>query len=377
MAGLHTEPKQWLDAIVPEDRARVREVFDRLLNGTIEVSTEYRVARPDGTIRWVHDRGFQVPDATGRIVRLAGIASDITERKRLETELFQARKLESIGQLASGIAHEINTPTQYVGDNTRFVKDSFAAVAKILDSHEELLAAARKGAVTPELIKHCEETLASSDLEYLRTQIPQALDETLDGVERVAKIVRAMKEFSHPGGRERALTDLNRAIESTVTVARNEWKYVADLQLDLDPALPFVPCYLGEFNQVILNLVVNAAHAISDVVQQKPGTKGRITVQTRPRGEAVEIRVVDTGTGIAEGHRPKIFEPFFTTKDVGRGTGQGLTMVYGCIVNRHGGTVTFETEVGRGTSFIVRLPLKPKMETAATSAPAISGTLTS
>ena len=373
LSSLLTDPRQWQDAIVPEDRERFQAGLKRLQSGQTEVSTEFRVARPDGSIRWVHNRGFQVPDATGKIVRLAGIASDITERKRLETELFQARKLESIGQLAAGIAHEINTPTQYVGDNTRFIKESFGAVVKVLESHEALLTAAKTGGITPELLAHTEEVLAAADLEYLRSQIPQALAETLEGVERVAKIVRAMKEFSHPGGREKAPADLNRAIESTVTVARNEWKYVADMKLDLDPCLPFVPCYLGEFNQIILNLVVNAAHAIGDVIKNTPGVKGHITIQTRPLGDQVEIRIIDTGTGIAEANRTKIFEPFFTTKDVGRGTGQGLTMVYGSVVNRHGGTVSFETELGRGSTFIIRLPLKPAREPVAAQ-PARVGT---
>jgi signal transduction histidine kinase len=153
---------------------------------------------------------------------------------------------------------------------------------------------------------------------------------------------------------------LNRAIESTTTVARNTWKYVADLKLELAPDLPVVPCFLGEVNQCVLNLIVNAAHAIGDVVENNPGTKGLITVLTRRDGDHIEVRVTDTGTGIPEAVRPKIFEPFFTTKDVGKGTGQGLAMIYGCIVKRHGGTVTFETEVGRGTTFIMRLPLKPQ-----------------
>ena len=169
-----------------------------------------------------------------------------------------------------------------------------------------------------------------------------------------------MKEFSHPGGKEKSLADLNKAIESTSTVARNEWKYVADLKLELEPELPLVPCFLGEFNQCVLNLIVNASHAIGDVVKKHPGTKGLITVQTRRDGDHVEVRVTDTGTGIPESVRPKIFEPFFTTKDVGKGTGQGLAMVYGCMVNRHGGAVTFETETGQGTAFILRLPLKPR-----------------
>ena len=308
-----------------------------------------------------------VHGADGKISGLVGISRDITafkeaelDRQRMEVQLRQSQKLESIGQLAAGIAHEINTPTQYVGDNTRFVKDSFPAIMQVLKSHEEMLAAVKNQAVTPELIARSEAHLQESDLEYLYVQIPTALEETLEGVERVSKIVRAMKEFSHPGNKEKSLADLNKAIESTTTVARNEWKYVADLKLELEPELPPVPCFLGEFNQCLLNLIVNAAHAIGDVVKTKPGTKGLITVQTRHDGDHVEVRVTDTGTGIDEKHRAKIFEPFFTTKDVGKGTGQGLTMVYGCLVNRHGGTVTFETETGQGTTFILRLPLKPK-----------------
>jgi PAS domain S-box-containing protein len=293
------------------------------------------------------------------------IFCDITERKRaemerqrMEVQLRQAQKLESIGQLAAGIAHEINTPTQYVGDNTRFLRDSFAAILQVLQSHETLLAAAKDNSLTPEAVARAGEILAASDLNYLREQIPQALSETLGGVERVSKIVRAMKEFSHPGGGEKVPADLNKAIESTVTVARNEWKYVADLKWDLDPALPLVPCFLGEFNQAILNLVVNAAHAIGDAAGGKPGSKGLITVSTRRDSAEAEVRVSDTGTGIPESARPRIFEPFFTTKGVGKGTGQGLAMVYGSIVKHHGGTVTFETETGKGTTFIIRLPLK-------------------
>lgn len=292
---------------------------------------------------------------------------DITDRKRAEQErqqmdlqLRQAQKLETVGQLAAGIAHEINTPTQYVGDNTRFVKDSFAAIFKVLQCHEELLAAARNNSITPELLARNEEMVAASDLEYLCEQIPSALKETLEGVDRVSKIVRAMKEFSHPGGKEKTAADLNRAIESTVTVARNEWKYVAELKLELAPDLPLVPCFLGELNQCLLNLLVNAAHAIGDVIKKNPGTLGLITVQTRHVGDDVEVRVADSGTGIPEAARSKIFEPFFTTKEVGKGTGQGLSIVYGTIVKKHGGTVNFETELGKGTTFILRLPVNPK-----------------
>ena len=295
-------------------------------------------------------------------LNLVILASDITQRHALETQLRQAQKLEAIGQLAAGIAHEINTPTQYVGDNTRFLKDSFESIANILRSHEQLLAAAKTGTLSPALLTNADATLAANDLKYLFDQIPTAIRETLEGIERISRIVRAMKEFSHPGTKEKVAADLNKAIESTTTVARNEWKYVADLELDLDPQLPLVPCLIGEFNQCILNLVVNSSHAIADVLKEKLGTKGLITVSTRLDGDHVEVRVADTGTGIPEAVRPRIFEPFFTTKEVGKGTGQGLSIVYGSIVRKHGGTVRFETETGKGTTFILRIPLKPAGE---------------
>ena len=317
--------------------------------------------------KWVSSTKVPLYGPDGKITGLVGISRDITalkqaelDRQSMDLQLRQAQKLEAIGQLAAGIAHEINTPTQYVGDNTRFLKEAFGSIVTVLRSHGELFAAARQNALTPEMLKHFEEVLTASDLDYLYAQIPSAINETLEGVDRVSKIVRAMKEFSHPGGKEKTTADLNKAIESTVTVARNEWKYVSDLKLELEPNLPLVPCFIGEFNQIILNLVVNASHAIGDVVKKNPGTKGVITVRTRRDGDFAEVSVSDTGTGIAEAHRARIFEPFFTTKDVGRGTGQGLALVYNSVVKKHGGTANFETEVGKGTTFIIRLPVSPK-----------------
>lgn len=316
---------------------------------------------------WVSTTKVPLRDAQGKITGLVGISRDVTtqmqsetQQRLLEVQLYEARKLEAVGQLAAGIAHEINTPIQYIGDNTRFAQESVATIFKVLRSHEELLAAAKKSALTPEVIAPAEQLVAASDLNYLYAQVPAAIKESLDGVERVATIVRAMKEFSHPGGKEKIAADLNRAIESTVTVARNEWKFMADVKMDLSPDLPHVSCFLGEFNQCILNLVVNASHAIGDVVKKNPGTKGIITVQTRRDNDHVVVRVTDTGTGIPEKVRPHIFEPFYTTKDVGKGTGQGLAITYGSIVNKHGGTVSFETEMGRGTTFILRLPILPR-----------------
>jgi two-component system NtrC family sensor kinase len=297
----------------------------------------------------------------GTVAWLSIVAKDLTET----VQLRHAQKLEAVGRLAAGIAHEINTPTQYVGDNTRFLKESFQSINKVLESHKELVRAAKENTLTAEIIERAEKNLANADMDYLSDQIPNAIDETLEGVDRISNIVRAMKEFSHPGGKEKVATNINKAIESTVTVARNEWKYVADLHLDLDPNLPAVPCLVSEFNQSILNLLVNAAHAITDAIKARPGDKGKITIQTRCDGNYVAIRLQDTGTGIPKSVRSRIFEPFFTTKDVGKGTGQGLSIVYGCIVKKHGGTVDFETEVGEGTTFILRLPLTASQATGA------------
>jgi signal transduction histidine kinase len=273
-------------------------------------------------------------------------------------QLRQSQKLEAIGQLAAGIAHEINTPIQYVGDNTRFLKEAFEKLGLAVQRYRALLYAGKAGAIMSGLIQQFEQELEDADVAYLTEQIPAALKETLEGVERVTKIVRAMKEFSHPGLKEKAPIDIHKAIETTLMVARNEWKYVAEVATDFDGNMPLVPGFANELNQVILNLLVNAAHAIGEAIRGQTDKKGTITVRTRRVGEWAEIRVSDTGTGIPVQYRSRIFEPFFTTKEVGKGTGQGLALVYAVVVKKHGGTVSFETELGHGTTFIVRLPLE-------------------
>jgi PAS domain S-box-containing protein len=356
------------DIPLSRDQAERFRVDDRRVieSGSPQLDIIEQVTDSMGKTMWLSTSKVPMRNEQGEVVGVLGTYLDLTplkraeqERQMMEVQLRQAQKLEAIGQLASGIAHEINTPTQYVGDNTRFFQDSFQNLRKVLESHAELLRAAKSNALTPELIARAEQAAAAGDLDYLFEQIPAAITETLEGIGRITKIVRAMKEFSHPGGKEKALANLNKAIESTVTVARHEWKYVADMHLGLDPDLPGVPCFLGEFNQAVLNLIINAAHAIGDVVKEHPGTKGAITVCTRRDGDHVEVRVSDTGNGIPEAIRPRIFEPFFTTKPVGKGTGQGLSIVYGNVVKKHGGTVRFESEVGKGTTFILRLPLAP------------------
>jgi PAS domain S-box-containing protein len=292
----------------------------------------------------------------GVIVRYEGMSEDITERNLMREQLAQAQKLESVGQLAAGIAHEINTPTQYIGDNVRFLKDAFQDLKDLLANYERLLLAAQDSSLSDDTIEKVAAAVAKADAGYLLEEIPKAIDQTLEGVSRVSTLVSAMKEFSHPGTKEKVLLDINHAIDSTITVARNEWKYVAEMESDFDPLLPLIPCQVGEFNQVILNLIVNAAHAIADVVREGGAEKGMIKIQTRDCLEWAEIRIQDTGSGIPEEVRTRIFDPFFTTKEVGKGTGQGLAIARSVVVDKHGGTIHFETEMGKGTTFIIRLP---------------------
>lgn len=288
------------------------------------------------------------------------------ERRSLEHQLAQSRKLEAIGQLAAGIAHEINTPTQYVSDNTRFLRDAFQDLVATLDRLR--ISANEEQPLLPADLKT---VLAEADIDYLLEEIPRAVDQSLDGLARITRIVRAMKQFSHPAQGEKTPTDLNKALETTLIVARNEWKYVAEVATEFDPELPAVACLPGELNQVFLNLIVNAAQAITEIVASDNGAKGRITVGTRalPDGLA-EIRITDTGCGVAPENRQKVFDPFFTTKDVDKGTGQGLAIAYGIVVKKHGGTIDFESTPGQGTCFFIRLPIAgSKGASASPSAP--------
>jgi PAS domain S-box-containing protein len=286
------------------------------------------------------------------------VALDIRERKKLEVQLRQTQKLESLGQLAAGIAHEINTPTQFVSDNTRFLQSSFDEILPLLEACSGMPARPRPG---PEMDAFVDQVLAlaaAMDLSFVKTEIPKALEDSLAGLDHISGIVRAMKEFSHPGSRSKELVDLNHCVESTVMVARNEWKYLAELHTDLALDLPHISCFPQDVNQVLLNMIVNAAHAIGDMRKKRGGEElGRIDISTRAARGAVEIRIRDNGCGIPEAIRGRIFDPFFTTKEVGKGTGQGLAIAHNVVVEKHGGQIEVESEVGVGTTFIVTLPV--------------------
>lgn len=284
------------------------------------------------------------------------IIFDITDRKNLERQLNHAQKMESIGSLAAGIAHEINTPMQYIGDNLGFIKDSMEAYTQLLQAFEELSKECQELSSNKEALENIESLKEDLDIDFLLEEAPLALDQALDGVARVTKIVKAMKKFSHPGEEDMAQFDINDIIQNTTIVAKNEWKYFCDLEEDLEENLPLVYCNGNDISQVILNMVVNASHAIEDIVKES-NEKGKITIRTKSFEKYIHIYIADTGSGIDPENYENIFNPFFTTKEVGKGTGQGLSMAYSIITEKHKGALTFTSEKGKGTEFTIELPL--------------------
>ena len=316
---------------------------------------EVRMRRGDGELRSCVVRATSLRHHPGWKAVVLHIW-DVSDRKKLERELRLAQKLEAVGQLSAGIAHEINTPIQFVSDTNRFLDNAFADLQVVLDAYAELLAAEQQGAVTPELVRRVEEAEEIADVEYLRTRIPEAFVRSFDGIQRVAKIVAAMRAFAHPPVPERSLVDINDSVQNTLIVATNEYRYVADVVTELGE-VPLVECNGSDLNQVLLNLIINAADAIAEVVGQSDD-RGRIVVRTQSEGDDVLISISDSGAGIPEEIADRVFDPFFTTREVGRGTGQGLTVSRSLVVERHHGTLTFETRAGKGTTFTIRLPIR-------------------
>lgn len=286
---------------------------------------------------------------------------DISERKALERQLTYTQKLESVGELAAGIAHEINTPIQYIGDNTRFLEDAFQDLMELHTTASNILDKATPDSDPDVCRATYRDALKKADIDYLSEEVPNALRQTLEGVEHVSNIVKAMKQFSHPDTGESVLTDINKAIENTIAISRNEWKYHSQISTDLPDDLPLVECSPGDINQVLLNVLVNAAHAVTEAVGDS-GETGSIKIATRQKGDFVEISISDTGAGIAPENRNRVFNPFFTTKQVGKGTGQGLAICYNIIVKKHAGVLDFTSAVGKGTTFYIRLPIKKPQE---------------
>jgi PAS domain S-box-containing protein len=348
-----------IEILIPseENRKSIFEIFNEQMNNKSSSQVELLCKKKDDTIfpaelsfgSWV----------VGMKRSYALFIRDISEKIRVENQLALSRKMEAIGELAAGIAHEINTPMQFISDNTNFIKESFESFSEYLTELNLKLLEDNKITIEElkEFTKQKEEAL---DMNFLMEEIPEAIGQTIEGIERVTKIVKTMKEFSHPSSKEKVLTDLNKNINDTVIITKNEWKYVADVELNLDDNLPLVKCLPDEINQVLLNITVNAAQAIEEKVGKNPETKGKIVYSTFVEDNFVVIIIEDSGIGIPKENLQKIFGPFFTTKEVGRGTGQGLAIAMDIIVNKHGGVLDVESEPNKGSKFIIKLPIEER-----------------
>jgi signal transduction histidine kinase len=284
------------------------------------------------------------------------VFQDVTERMKAEAQSALSQKMEAIGQMAAGIAHEINTPIQYVGDNLRFLQKTIFRFEEVMNAYQSLELETGHIIQQAQLDK-VEDVKKRTRIEHYLSESTVAVNESLEGVERVRKIVMAMREFSHPSDREKKMADINHGIETTVAISRNEWKYSAELVTNLDPNLPAVFCQIDEINQVILNMIVNAVQAIQEKHPPESGEKGTITISTYKIENQIAIKIQDTGIGIPEDIRKRIFDPFFTTKGVGKGTGQGLSLAHQIIVQKHKGKIYVDSNVGEGTTFTIELPI--------------------
>jgi signal transduction histidine kinase len=371
--------ESWLAHIHPEDRQRVQESAGNATRARVSPTVQYRILRGNGTIRHIQSIGTYAEYEAGDPARLTGIVTDITERvesqqreqelrrhlaaveetvrirtvslvqaneqlreqmrlrQAVEVELGLARKLEAVGRLASGIAHEINTPIQYISDSAHFLGSACDEMLSVIASAEQPM-----------------DTNLAPDLPFLLDEVPHAIERIMEGTERVATIVRAMKEFAHPDATEKVPADLNRAIETTLLIARSEYKYVATVQLHCGE-IPAVVCNVGELSQAFLNLIVNSAHALADA--GRDAETGRIIVRTALRDGRADLQFEDNGCGIAQEIIDKIYEPFFTTKEVGRGSGQGLAIARSIVVDKHAGRMSVASTPGVGTCFTLSLPV--------------------
>jgi PAS domain S-box-containing protein len=342
------------EQIHPDDRELVMHAADESLRTGVGQIVEYRMQRKDGSYVSLESHGSFIRNSRGEIENLVISARDIGPRKLAA----QVEKLGAIGQLAAGIAHEINTPAQFVSDNLCFLQDSWTQVETVLKN-----CASRGHATAAADAPDGKPAETSDDWTWLEVEVPKAITQSLEGMRRVSKIVGAMRTFSHSSQGEKQMVDINAALDATLTVANNELKHTAEVHREFQEDLPRVYCIPDEMNQVFLNLIINAIHAIRDACKNKLRAAGKISVRTRLVENDVQVEIEDNGTGIPEHVRSRIFEPFFTTKQVGEGTGQGLTICHDIVTQKHGGKIWFESEAGKGTTFLLRIPVGPNPKT--------------
>jgi two-component system, NtrC family, sensor kinase len=338
--------------IHPDDRPLVTRAAQQALKTGVGQIVEYRMQRKDGTYVTLESHGSFIRNSRGEIEANVISARDVSDRRMA----MQNEKLSAIGQLAAGIAHEINTPVQYVSDNLAFLSDTWKHLDPAM--HSCLTPARASVGCDSRPSEPATTGGPPEDWDWLRQEVPKAISQSLEGVRRISKIVSAMRRFSHTGGGERQEVDLNEALDATLTIAQNQIKHIADVQTDYQPNLPRVECYADEMNQVFLNLIVNATHAIREATKRHSRERGKLAIRTLQIDTDVQIEIQDNGTGIPLPVCARVFDPFFTTKQAGEGTGQGLTICHEIVVQKHHGKIWFDTELDRGTTFFVRIPVQ-------------------
>ncbi len=348
----------WAGLVCEADAGRYVQAFKEGCETGEAFQIEYKITTKDGSVREVRDKAQPVFDDKGQVTEIDGSIIDVTEQNRLQRELDRTQMIQNLGRLTAGIAHEINTPIQYIGDNIRFFSDSFGQVSELLEHYSRLSEAAVSGKITDELLGEINSAQERNDIEFLSEEVPRAIEQTLDGINHVAKLVSAMRDFSHVDERRKLPSDLNKAIENSIIISHNELKYVADVEKELDVSIPPVWCCVDDINQVLLNLLINSAHSIEEKLSSSEDKRGLVTVKSCSEGTDVLISVTDTGAGIEQKLQERIFDPFFTTKAAGKGTGQGLGFVRSAIVEKHGGKLELQSEEGVGTTFTIRLPIE-------------------
>lgn len=343
------EGRDWLESIHPDDRQLLLDALMKAEDGPDGVVVEYRLAGGDCS-RVIRQTGQRAAAENGSPVVWNGCLEDITSLRQVRQDLERTQLLQNMGRLAAGIAHEINTPIQFIGDNLHFLAEAWEAICVQLKT---LLQRACQADGQQKV------NVDSGEMAFIMTEAPDAIRQSLDGIDRISTLISAMRDFSRLDERRIAAADLNRAIKSSLTLLNNELKYAASVQTELDPALPQVYCSVDEISQAIMNLLVNAGHSIREKIDKGIYSRGQICVRTGCDGDAVEISIADNGMGIAPEIQARIFERFFTTKrnTQAHGTGQGLAMVRSIVEQRHRGRVLFETTVGQGTTFTLRLPV--------------------
>lgn len=283
-------------------------------------------------------------------VAAQGVVRDLTKVKKQETQIRHLQKMESIGTLAAGIAHEINTPSQFVSDNLSFLRDSFNEIKPILSALKNLDA-------RPNSSEEFNNLIENTDIEYLQEEIPLAIDQSIDGVDRIAGIVGAMRDFAHTGPKDKVSADIHKIIQNSITLSKNTWKYIAEIETKFADDLPPLVCQANDINQVIVNMLVNSSHALEDKFGDVDDMKGKIEIKTNCTEDHIILEIKDNGLGMPEKVIKRVFDPFYTTKDVGKGTGQGLAIAYDIIVTKHGGDIEVSSEEGVGTQFIIKIPI--------------------